>query len=156
MNIPLPVLFFIAMLILGVESASNEIKNNITKKTTIDQDTNVVEWCKKLGIRAKCSFILGLPGESMETMQETRRWILEHRPDRVQVGRLIPFPGTPLFKNIQNYDIKVEHNVDDDWFYMGRNDMNHSFVSTSHLTTQEIDDFWHSLNQELEEKGISK
>lgn len=141
---------------LGVESASNEIKNNITKKTTIDQDSRVVEWCKELGIRAKCSFILGLPGESMETMQETRRWILEHRPDRVQVGRLIPFPGTPLFKNIQNYDIKVEHNVDDDWFYMGRNDMNHSFVSTSHLTTQEIDDFWHSLNQELEEQGISK
>jgi len=141
---------------VGVESASNEIKNNITKKTTIEQDTNILNWCKDLGIRCKTSFILGLPGESMETMEETRRWILEHRPERVQVGRLIPFPGTPLFKNIQNYDIKVENNVDDDWFYMGHNDMTHSFVSTSNLTVDEIDAFWHKLNKELEEEGISK
>lgn len=141
---------------IGVESASDNIKNNITKKTTIEQDTNIVEWCKKLGIRCKCSFMLGLPGESMETLEMTRQWILKYRPDRVQVGRLIPFPGTPLFKNIQNYDIQLEHTVDDDWFYMGHNDMNHSFVSTSHLSVKEIDDFWHKLNTELDELGISK
>lgn len=141
---------------LGVESASNEIKNNIHKKTTIEQDTNVVEWCRDLGIRCKTSFILGLPGESLETMLETRRWILEHRPDRVQVGRLIPFPGTPLFKNMQDYDLKVRHNVDDDWFYMGKNDENHSFTETSNVTVEEIDRFWHALNRELEEEGISK
>lgn len=139
---------------VGVESASNEIKNNITKKTNIEQDTNIVQWCKELGIRCKTSFILGLPGESLHTMEETRKWILEHRPDRVQVGRLIPFPGTPLTKNPQNYDLKVEHTIDDDWFYMGRNDMNHSFVSTSHLTVEQIDAFWHSLNKELQEAGI--
>jgi hypothetical protein len=89
-------------------------------------------------------------------MEMTRKWILKHRPDRVQVGRLIPFPGTPLFKNIHEYDIKMEYTVDDDWFYMGHNSDNHSFVSTSHLTTQEIDEFWHKLNQELEEAGIPK
>lgn len=141
---------------VGVESASNEIKNNITKKTTIEQDTNVVCWCRELGIRCKTSFILGLPGESKDSMEETRRWILEHRPDRVQVGRLIPFPGTPLTKNIQNYDLKIEHNIDDDWFYMGHNEQNHSFVGTSHLTSKEIDEFWHKLNLEMEEQGISK
>lgn len=141
---------------VGVESASNEIKNNITKKTNIEQDTNIITWCRSLGIRCKASFILGLPGESMETMEETRRWILENRPDRVQVGRLIPFPGTPLTKNPQNYDLVVEHNIDDDWFYMGHNEQNHSFVGTSHLTSKEIDEFWHKLNREMEEQGISK
>lgn len=139
---------------VGVESASNEIKKNITKKTTIEQDTNVLEWCKTLGIRCKTSFILGLPGESLDSMEDTRKWILKYRPDRVQVGRLIPFPGTPLTKNPQDYDLKMEHTIDDDWFYMGRNDMNHSFVSTSHLTVEQIDAFWHSLNKELQEAGI--
>lgn len=141
---------------VGVESASNEIKNNITKKTTIDQDSSIVEWCKQLGIRCKTSFILGLPGESQESMEETRRWILLHRPDRVQVGRLIPFPGTPITKNPQNYDLIVEHNVDDDWFYMGHNEQSRSFVGTSHLTSKEIDAFWHKLDKELTELGISK
>lgn len=141
---------------VGVESASNEIKNNITKKTTIEQDTNIVEWCKSLGIRCKTSFILGLPGESQETMEETRRWILQHRPDRVQVGRLIPFKGTPLTDHPENYDLIVEHNVDDDWFYMGHNETSRSFTGTSHLTSKEIDTFWHKLDRELTELGISK
>lgn len=139
---------------VGVESASNEIKNNITKKTTIDQDTRIVQWCKQLGIRCKTSFILGLPGESQESMEETRRWILENRPDRVQIGRLIPFKGTPLVSHPENYDLKYEQMPDDDWFYAGMNEHNKSFVSTSHLTRDEIDIFWHNLLKELKEKGI--
>lgn len=87
-------------------------------------------------------------------MEDTRKWILENKPDRVQVGRLIPFPGTPLTKNIQEYDLKIENNVDDDWFYMGKNDFHHSFVSTSNLSVAEIDQFWHDLCRELKENGI--
>lgn len=139
---------------VGVESASNEIKNNITKKTTIEHDTNVLEWCKALGIRCKTSFILGLPGESLESMEDTRKWILKYRPDRVQVGRLIPFPGTPLTKNPQNYDLKVEREINDDYFYMGHKYTEKAFASTSHVTVEEIESFLHSLNKELEEAGI--
>lgn len=141
---------------VGVESASNEIKNNIHKKTTIEQDSNIVQWCKELGIRCKTSFILGLPGESQQSIQATLDWILEYRPDRVQVGRLIPFPGTPLTKNPQDYDLIVEHNIDDDWFYMGHNEETHSFVGTSHLTSAQIDTEWHRINKMLEEEGIAK
>lgn len=142
---------------VGVESASNKIKDGITKKTTIEQDTNVLEWCKDLGIRCKTSFILGLPGESMETMEMTRQWILKHRPHRVQVGRLIPFKGTPLGDSPESYDLKYETQPDDEWFYRGNMDADsHSFVSTSHLTVKEIDDFWRALDKELEAEGISK
>ena len=67
-----------------------------------------------------------------------------------------PLSGTPLTKNIQDYDIKIEHNIDDDWFYMGNNYDNHSFVSTSNMTVQEIDEEWHRVNRILDEQGISK
>lgn len=140
---------------VGVESADNRIKENITKKTTIEQDSRIIEWCKDLGIRCKASLIMGLPGESKESIQKTLDWVLKYRPDRVQWGRIIPFPGTPLFKNPQNYDMKVEYNVPDDWFYMGNNDFNHSFVSTSNLTVKEIDDEWHRVNKILQAEGIS-
>jgi len=141
---------------LGVESASNTIKDNIHKKTTIEQDSNIIKWCRELGIRSKASFIFGLPGETQGTMEQTRKWILEHRPDRVQVGRLIPFTGTPLTRHPEEYDLKYERNVPEDWFYSGKNDFNHSFVSTSYVSVDEIDSFWHKLNKELDELGISK
>jgi hypothetical protein len=144
---------------VGVESADNRIKEGITKKTTIEQDENIVKWCRELGIKCKLSFILGLPGESMESLNITRNWILSQDPQglRIQVGRLIPFAGTPLTKKPENYDLKYETQIDDEWFYRGKMDLDsHSFVSTSHLTTAEIDTFWRNLENELDEKGYSK
>ncbi|MHA1942717.1 MAG: B12-binding domain-containing radical SAM protein, partial [Candidatus Hodarchaeales archaeon] len=141
---------------IGVESADNEIKKNIHKGTTIEQDTQVLEWCKELGIRCKMSFIFGLPGESFESMQKTKDWIFKYKPHIVQTDRLIPFPGTPLTKNIEEYDLKYEIPIEDEWFFRGRYDINSkSFVSTSHLTRDEIDTFWHKMEKELVEKGLS-
>jgi radical SAM superfamily enzyme YgiQ (UPF0313 family) len=141
---------------VGVESASNRIKDNIHKGTTIEQDTDVLYWCKELGIRCKMSFILGLPGESMETMKETRAWILNHRPDIVQVDRLIPFKGTPLVDHPEEYDLNYDKVPEEEWFFRGRFDINsHSFVSTSHLSRKEIDIFWRNLEQELLDEGLS-
>jgi len=143
-------------LFIGAESADNQIKENIHKGTTIEQDTAVVEWCKELGITSKVSFIFGLPGESMASMKKTRDWILKYQPDITQVDRLVPFPGTPLTKNPQDYDLNYEVPVEDEWFFRGRHDLdNESFVSTSHLTREEIDTFWRKVEKELIDKGLS-
>lgn len=141
---------------VGVESASNQIKANIHKGTTIEQDTAVLQWCKELHVTCKMSFILGLPGETQETMDQTRAWILNNRPHIAQVDRLIPFPGTPLTKNADEYDLVYEATPDEEWFFRGRHDINSkSFVSTSHLTREQIDLFWHSLERELIQEGLS-
>lgn len=141
---------------VGVESADNQIKANIHKGTTIEQDTDVLRWCKELGVTCKMSFILGLPGETMESMQRTRAWILENRPHIVQADRLIPFKGTPLTSHPEQYDLKYEEVPDEEWFFRGRFDLNSkSFVSTSHLSTDEIDTFWHALEEELLREGLS-
>lgn len=141
---------------VGVESADNRIKENIHKGTTIEQDTKVLKWCKELGITCKMSFILGLPGESMESMQATRDWILKHRPHIAQVDRLIPFPGTPLTDHPEEYDLVYEEIPDEEWFFRGKYDLDSkSFVSTSHLTREEIDTFWHELEKTIKEEGLS-
>ena len=139
---------------IGIESADNQIKRNITKGTTIEEDTAVVEWCRELGVTSKTSFILGLPGETRESMEKTRAWILKHRPDRVQVDRLIPFPGTPLTDHPENYDLVYETRPDEDWFFRGRQGSGDSFVSTSSLSVEEIDDFWSALEEELHREGL--
>jgi len=141
---------------IGVESADNKIKENIHKGTTIEQDTAVLQWAKELGVVCKMSFIFGLPGESYESMNKTRDWILKHRPSIVQVDRLIPFKGTPLTDHPEKYDLTYEEQIDDEWFFRGRFDIDsYSFVSTSHLTREEIDNFWRSLERELLDAGLS-
>lgn len=142
---------------VGVESADNRIKDGIHKGTTIEQDTNVFQWGRELGITVKGSFILGLPGETMESMERTRAWILNQSPEgvRIQVDRLIPFPGTPLGDRPEDFDLQYDRQVDDEYFYRGRDDMDmQSFVSTKNLTRQQIDDFWKKLELEMKENGF--
>jgi radical SAM superfamily enzyme YgiQ (UPF0313 family) len=139
-------------LFVGVESADNRVKDAIFKKTSIEQDTDVLHWARDLGIRLKCSFILGLPGESRESMEKTREWILRERPDRAQIGRLIPFDGTPLVSRKDEYDLKYEEQPPEEWYYSGS--QTHSFVSTSFLSRDEIDEFYHALIAELKAEGI--
>ena len=140
---------------VGVESASDEIKENIHKGTTIAQDTKVLQWCKELGIRCKMSFILGLPGESLESLNMTRDWILKHRPDIVQVDRLILFPGTPITKHPERYDLQYENPPEEAWFFRGKDGAGKSFVSTSHLSAEQIDKYLYDLDREMIEEGLS-
>lgn len=140
---------------VGVESADNEIKNNIHKGTSIEQDTLILNWCKEIGINCKMSFILGLPGESLDSMNKTRDWILKNRPDRTQVDRLIPFPGTPLTDKSEEYDLVYETKADDEFFYRAKRGLEYpSFVSTSHLSVEQIDTFWKKLEIELEQQDL--
>jgi radical SAM superfamily enzyme YgiQ (UPF0313 family) len=140
----------------GVETGSNEIKNNVQKGTTIEQDTEALRWCQKLGIKFKASFILGLPGETRETLEATRRWILENRPDRVDVNTYIPFPGTPITKAVaeedHDYDIYWDTSViTEEFWYKGPRDQGNSLVGTSALTPEELGAFRNKLIEEIAE-----
>jgi len=142
----------------GVESADNRIKDNVHKGTTIEQDTQVLHWCKQLGIKFKASFILGLPGEDRDSMERTRDWILQERPDRVDVNALIPFPGTPITRAEDymgvKFDVKWEEELPEEFWYKGPRDESNVVVSTSHLTSKEIGDFRDGLMRDIEAAGI--
>jgi len=140
---------------VGVESASQRIKNNIYKDTTIEQDSNVVKWCKELNVTCKTSFIIGLPGESLESINETRKWILENKPHRVQVGILIPLYGTPLYNKPELFDLKYEKQPDEKFFYSGKFEEMTSFVSTSFLSKEDIDREYKKLYLDLKNNGIN-
>jgi radical SAM superfamily enzyme YgiQ (UPF0313 family) len=102
------------------------------------------------------SFILGLPGESFSSMNKTRDWILKNRPSITQVDRLIPFSGVPLTSHPEEYDLQYDEIPEEEWFFRGRFDINSkSFVSTSHLTREGIDAFWHKFERELIVEGLS-
>ncbi|HEX8949646.1 MAG TPA: hopanoid biosynthesis associated radical SAM protein HpnJ [Dissulfurispiraceae bacterium] len=85
------------LLVVGFESGNQKILNNIKKGVRLDQMREFVKATKELGILVHGAFILGLPGETSETIEETIRFALELDPYSIQVSLVAPYPGTELY-----------------------------------------------------------
>lgn len=86
----------------GVESGSQEILDNAKKGITIEQARNSIRWAKKAGIKVYCSFIFGLPGENLRTVEETIEFVKRALPTGAQFNVAVPYPGTELYKIAAN------------------------------------------------------
>jgi anaerobic magnesium-protoporphyrin IX monomethyl ester cyclase len=80
----------------GAESGSQVILDRIDKKTTVQQNFECVQYCKNHGITVKAFLMIGLPGETRETVAETERFILESGIDDAQLAIYYPYKGTML------------------------------------------------------------
>jgi hopanoid biosynthesis associated radical SAM protein HpnJ len=86
------------LLLVGYESGSQQILNNIRKGTRIDIARRFTADCHRLGITIHGTFIVGLPGESRETLRETIRFARDINPHTIQVSLAAPYPGTELYR----------------------------------------------------------
>lgn len=85
----------------GVESGDQTILNNIHKGTTLEQIRQAFKWTKEVGIETLAFFMLGLPGETEESMQRTIDFAKELDPDYTKASILLPLPGTPMFSDFE-------------------------------------------------------
>ena len=86
------------LLLVGYESGNQQILHNIKKGMRIEVARQFTKDCHELGIKIHGTFILGLPGETRETIQETLRFATEINPHTLQVSLAAPYPGTFLHK----------------------------------------------------------
>jgi hopanoid biosynthesis associated radical SAM protein HpnJ len=86
------------LLLVGYETGSQTILNNVRKGTRVDRAREFTREAKALGIRIHGTFILGLPGETRETIEATIRFAREIEPDTLQVSLAAPYPGTALYE----------------------------------------------------------
>jgi radical SAM superfamily enzyme YgiQ (UPF0313 family) len=86
------------LLLVGYESGDDEILHNIKKGLRTDIARRFTADCRKLGIVIHGTFILGLPGETQETIQKTIEFAKEINPHTIQVSLAAPYPGTTLYK----------------------------------------------------------
>ena len=86
------------LLLVGYESSSQTILNNIKKGVRIERARAFTREAKSLGIKIHGTFILGLPGETRDTIEETIRFAQMIDPDTLQVSLAAPYPGTALYR----------------------------------------------------------
>jgi hopanoid biosynthesis associated radical SAM protein HpnJ len=84
------------LLLVGYESGAQHILNNIKKGTRVDIMRRFTADCHRLGILIHGTFILGLPGESHQTIKDTIAFAKDINPRTLQVSLAAPYPGTEL------------------------------------------------------------
>jgi hopanoid biosynthesis associated radical SAM protein HpnJ len=86
------------LLLVGYESGDDQILLNVKKGLRTDIARRFSDDCRKLGILIHGTFILGLPGETTETIEKTIVFAKEINPHTIQVSLAAPYPGTTLHK----------------------------------------------------------
>jgi hopanoid biosynthesis associated radical SAM protein HpnJ len=120
------------LLLVGYESGVQDILNNIKKGIRLDIARKFTADCHKLGIAIHGTFIVGLPGETQETIKETIRFAKEINPHTIQVSLAAPYPGTALYKQA----------IDSGWLKGGDlvqdNGLQIAALNYPHLSSEEI------------------
>jgi len=127
----------------GVESGNPEMLKTIKKGIKLEQVHNAVKMCKQVGMLAHASFMVGLPGETRETLAQTSE--LAKELDIVYGYHfLAPFPGTTVREKVDKYDLQI---LTDDW---AKYDANDAIVRTAALSPQEQREFVARFDAEIE------
>ncbi len=98
------------LLLVGYETGNQQILFNIKKGMRVDVARRFTRDCHELGITIHGTFILGLPGETQETIQETIKFATEINPHTIQVSLAAPYPGTFLYNQaVEEGWLDVDH-----------------------------------------------
>jgi GT2 family glycosyltransferase/radical SAM superfamily enzyme YgiQ (UPF0313 family)/16S rRNA G966 N2-methylase RsmD len=84
----------------GVESGEQELVDRCGKRLDLSKVYEAVQACKELGIQTHLTFTLGLPGETLASIEKTVHCAIGLDPDTVQFSLTTPFPGTEYFREL--------------------------------------------------------
>jgi len=84
-------------LLTGFESGDERILKNIKKMATRDDNTRAIEIAKRHNFKVKALMSIGHAGESFESVENTKKWLLETKPDEFDCTIITAYPGSPYF-----------------------------------------------------------
>jgi len=132
----------------GVESANAAILRTIKKGITVEQVLGAVAMCSDAGITPHASFILGLPGETPQTLRETTDFVKQLKDKGALCGfhLLAPFPGTEVREEHDRLGIKI---LTSDW---SQYHANRAIVETPAVTREMLDQIVIEWEEEFDER----
>lgn len=117
----------------GVESATQELLDGISKNMDIKKTVEIIKFTKMLGIKTHLTFTFGLPGETKETVLRTVELALKLDPESAQFSITTPFPGTIFYEDMK----KKGYIISEKWSEYDGN--NKSVIFTDNLTKKDLE-----------------
>jgi radical SAM superfamily enzyme YgiQ (UPF0313 family) len=94
--------------IVGLESGSQRLLDFIKKGTTVEQNKQAVDLCRKYGISTYATIMYGLPTETKQESLATYNMVQDINPAYTMVFWFIPIPGTEIYKYCVDNDLILE------------------------------------------------
>jgi len=131
---------------LGIESGSDKILKLMDKRITRDLIIKGTKMIKKQGFEIVGYFMLGYPGETLETMEETRDLIKKIPLDYIELNTFHPLPNSPVYHQIQEKGIE---RVEKEWYdYMA---LKRSLLPVYHgpgVSAKQVDEYFYKIFKE--------
>jgi hopanoid biosynthesis associated radical SAM protein HpnJ len=122
------------LLLVGFESGNQEILNRMKKGLRLETARAFMRNCRKLGIRVHGTFMIGLPVETPESIEQTIRFAQELDPFSIQVSIATPYPGTELYRQA------IENGWVDSRVLVSGNGIQTSTLRYPHLSPQQVEE----------------
>ncbi len=117
----------------GIENGNQAMLDRMHKGITIEEVKRAFALTKSVGLKAESGFLIGMPGETRQTIQDSCNLWKTIRPYWGGFSRVIPFPGTPFTKEIK----ETGHLLSEDYENFKPSSM---VVRTDTMTAKELDD----------------
>jgi anaerobic magnesium-protoporphyrin IX monomethyl ester cyclase len=98
---------------IGIESANNDILKKIGKGTTIEKVTEGIKMLKDAGIEIMSQYVIGNPGETLETIKESIDYAKKSGCDFVNFYSVLPFKGTRQWEYVHEHGILYTEKIHD-------------------------------------------
>ncbi|MBI4666714.1 MAG: radical SAM protein [Nitrospinae bacterium] len=134
------------LMCVGFESGSQQLLDNIAKKTSVEKMESFMADARKAGVLVHGCFMVGLPGETKETMQGTLDMAKRLNPDTAQFYPIMVYPGTDAY---QWYSEKGYLTTKDFSQWLTPGGLHNTIVRTEQLTSEEMVQFCDHARREF-------
>ncbi len=123
------------MVDVGYESGNNSILRKVRKGISVEQMVPFAKESKRVGLSIHGNWIIGLPGETRETIEETKKLIKKTKADAITVAVVTPFPGTEMYQWAKENGYLITEDPNE---YLDEQGHQRSIVSYPELSNREI------------------
>lgn len=97
---------------VGVESGVQHLLDRVNKGITLQQTEETFRWAREVGLNTHAHLMIGLPGETRETIEQTIAFVKRIEPTTVSFGIMTPYPGTPVFEEVARLRPEIQTSFD--------------------------------------------
>ena len=138
----------------GIESGNQKILDLMNKNNTVENNYKAIKIAQDFGIIVIGYFIIGFPGETVESINDTLEFIEKSNIDQAQAYQFTPFPGTEVYRNPDKFGVKILNNDwSEYWAVRGENGRGGKTIETKYLSADELENQMSNVRKFLKEYG---